>query len=72
MAQSAEAIQEAAVLDAVQQVHQAEREAAVPALQALQLQIAAARDAVLQGCLSQVCACINCIVLPHLLRQHGT
>ncbi|DBB01644.1 hypothetical protein WJX77_005003 [Trebouxia sp. C0004] len=52
--QSAEAIQEAAVLDAVQQVHQAEGEAVLPSLQALQLQIATARDAVLQGCLSQV------------------
>ncbi len=70
--QSAEAIQEAAVLDAVQQVHQAQGEAVVPALQALQLQIATAGDAVLQGCLPQVCACINCSVLPHLICQHGT
>jgi len=70
--QSAEAIQEAAVLDAVQQVHQAEGEAVVPSLQALQSQIATARDAVLQGCLPQVCAYICCIVLPHLIRQHGT
>jgi len=70
--QSAEAIQEAAVLDAVQQVHQAEGEAVVPSLQALQSQIATARDAVLQGCLPQVCAYISCIVLPHLIRQHGT
>ncbi len=54
--QSAEAIQEAAVLDAVQQVHHAQGEAVVPALQALQLQIATARDAVLQGCLPQACA----------------
>ena len=61
-----------AVLDAVQQVHEAQGEAVVPSLQALQLQIAIARDAVLQGCLPQVCACINCIVLPHLIRQHGT
>ena len=70
--QSAEEIQEAAVLDAVQQVHQAEGEAVVPALQALQLQIASARDAVVQGCLPQVCACINCIVLPHLPCQRTT
>jgi len=54
--QSAEATQEAAVLDAVQQVHQAQGEAVVPSLQALQLQIATARDAVLQGCLPQACA----------------
>ena len=67
--QSAEAIQEAAVLDAVQQVHQAQGEAVVPSLQALQLQIATARDAVLQGCLPQVCACISCVVL---ICQHGT
>ena len=72
LAQSAEAIQEAAVLDAVQQVHQAQGEAVVPALQALQLQIATARDAVLQGCLPQACAYINCLVLPYLICQHGT
>ncbi len=72
VAQSAEAIQEAAVLDAVQQVHQAQGEAIVPSLQALQLQIATARDAVLQGCLPQACAYINCLVLPYLICQHGT
>ena len=65
--QDAEATQEAAVLDAVQQVHQAEGEAVVPALQALQLQIATARDAVLQGCLPQVCACVNCTVLTSIV-----
>lgn len=72
VAQSAEAIQEAAVLDAVQQVDQAQGQALVSSLQALQLQIATAGDAVLQGCLPQVCACINCTVLPHLIRQHRT
>ena len=70
--QSAEAIQEAAVLDAVQQVDQAQGQALVSSLQALQLQIATAGDAVLQGCLPQVCACINCTVLPHLIHQHRT
>ena len=43
---SAEAIQEPAVLDAVQQVHQGE--AVVPSLQALQLQI------------NQYCNCMGC------------
>ena len=55
---SAEAIQEPAVLDAVQQVHQGE--AVVPSLQALQLQINQyCKDAVMQGCLPQACAYIN-------------
>lgn len=52
--QSQEAVQQAALLAAVHEVHPAQGDASVPALQALQLQIGGAMDTVLQACLPQV------------------
>ena len=57
MAQAQDSLQEAALLDAVREVHHAHGDASVTALQALQLQIGSTRDSVLQTCLSQVCPC---------------